>query len=63
MITTQTSGVTWSIVILVAYNALQAVVGSLPPTWTIIINAVIAALGVFVHSGQIAAGRAMKSGL
>ena len=63
MLTTSTSGVTWTIVILFVYNGLQAILGSLPPTWTIIANAAVAALGIFVHSGQIAAGRAAKSGL
>lgn len=54
--TTGTSGVTWSMVLMAVYNGLQSIVGSLSPLWTIIINAVILVIGLYVHNGQIKAG-------
>jgi len=56
--TTGTSPVTWGIALLAVYNGLQSIVGQLPPTWNLVVNAIVAVLTIVLHKNQIVAGKA-----
>lgn len=52
-----TSSVTWTIIALFIVGGLNGIITVLPPTWAAVVSAVIGAIGLFTHNGQIRAGK------
>lgn len=54
--TTWSSSVTWTLVLTFIFGGLNEILSIVPSGWAVIISAVIAGIGIYLHKGQIAAG-------
>lgn len=50
-----TSSTTWTIVALFVYNALNANLAVLPPTWSGIVSGILGLLALYLHSSHVVA--------
>lgn len=48
-----TSSTTWTMVALLAYNAINANVGLLPNGWTAVVNVILTILAGYLHTAKV----------
>ncbi len=51
------SSVSWGVIVMGAVPILNAVLPILPPAWAAFVSAVVGLITLYVHSGQIKAGK------